>query len=59
MLAHARIYAPALPLVATAIVATIAAVFFRKFNRGMHQSVPSDIAKNSRMNSAGTQQPAS
>jgi len=30
LLEHARIYAPALPLVATAIVVTFAAVFFRK-----------------------------
>ena len=59
LLAHARIFAPALPLIATAIVAAIAAVFFRKFNRRMHQTVPFDIEKNSRMNSARTQQPAS
>src|SRR5208282_1549632 len=57
LLARARIYAPALPLIATIIVVAIAAVFFRKFNRSMHQSVPFDIEKNSRMNSASDRTP--
>jgi len=35
LLAHARIYAPALPLIASLIVATIAAVHFREPNKGM------------------------
>ncbi|MDB6147850.1 MAG: hypothetical protein JWO45_1514 [Spartobacteria bacterium] len=35
LLAHARICAPALPLVTTIIVVTIAAVFFREHRRGM------------------------
>jgi uncharacterized membrane protein YoaK (UPF0700 family) len=35
LLEHARIYAPALPLIATAIVVALAAVFFREPNRGM------------------------
>jgi uncharacterized membrane protein YoaK (UPF0700 family) len=35
LLAHARIYAPALPLVATVLVVAIAAVFFREPNKGM------------------------
>jgi len=35
LLAHARICAPALPLIATAIVVAIAAVFFREPDRGM------------------------
>jgi uncharacterized membrane protein YoaK (UPF0700 family) len=40
LLVHARIYAPALPLIAAVIVVTIAAVFFRAPNRGMKQSRP-------------------
>jgi uncharacterized membrane protein YoaK (UPF0700 family) len=35
LLAHARIYAPALPLIATVIVVAIAALLFREPNRGM------------------------
>jgi uncharacterized membrane protein YoaK (UPF0700 family) len=36
LLEHARIFAPALPLIATAIVVALAAVFFREPNRGMN-----------------------
>jgi len=35
LLAHARIFAPALPSIATVIVVAIAELFFRKPNRGM------------------------
>jgi uncharacterized membrane protein YoaK (UPF0700 family) len=37
LLEHARIHAPALPLIATIIVVAIAAVFFREPNRGMNK----------------------
>ena len=40
LLAHARICAPALPLIAAVIVVIIAKVFFWEPDKGMKQSVP-------------------